>query len=773
TLTLSLGEEADLHYFSTIIEYDNDLLEYLTTENIGITDPGLHIDGHVATGKVGVGVSRADSTPISEAGDFMEVTFRLKSKADPGSLTFTFLDPEMSDSAGDPIAVQLGDPDPLPILEGIGEAELLNPSHSTITEGEAFLAEGRVYAGGISGDGVREEELEAWVGIHSTSAHPETWPESAWIRVQPAEAPEEASESDVEEYSYFRADVADRKEAGEWHLSIRTRLEGESWHYGGLESFSSGGTTTLPALSVEPQPDWRYDLAAWEFESGQLTPERFVMGNDTSKIHVQGMPPLDEPVQTSESDGVTWLDTNGWQPVDGMEKALTVVVTTDGFVDLQLSSSHTGTSAGPAGFQVQLSTDGEVWEDLDGGAIDLAAESTVHLENLELDKKWEGLGRLWIRWHNTSEERIDGDESPISNGSYHRIGRIRLTGKNPDPVRTDVWPGDANGDGEVNAEDVLLLGYYWRAHGPEPAYGFLEFTPRKVEQWIPAEATAADTDGNGVVDHRDLKAIGLNFGGREPEESESREKQETLAATAEVSEFGPLQLALPALETGEEIDVSFRIPRRESFQGVAFRLRMDSDQTPWELSLGTLPGPAEGLNRDGQLITFTHQAEHFAEAAWGLPGREETLTDYEMATVRIRATEAWQAPPVLSLEWFSVARSDGTVERLDLEGVEMSLSEAAPPNLDLPGEEEITLYQNYPNPFYPETTIRYYLPEPQPVRLDVYDLNGRRVATLVRENRPAGLHSLQFDAGSLASGIYFVRLQSGRLSEVRKMVVVR
>jgi len=83
------------------------------------------------------------------------------------------------------------------------------------------------------------------------------------------------------------------------------------------------------------------------------------------------------------------------------------------------------------------------------------------------------------------------------------------------------------------------------------------------------------------------------------------------------------------------------------------------------------------------------------------------------------------------------------------------------------------LHQNYPNPFNPTTQIRFVLAEASNVQLEVYNMLGRRVAVLVNENRPAGLHEVTFDASNLSSGIYNYRIKAGNFSEVRKMMLVK
>ncbi|AXJ00062.1 Por secretion system C-terminal sorting domain-containing protein [Cyclonatronum proteinivorum] len=86
---------------------------------------------------------------------------------------------------------------------------------------------------------------------------------------------------------------------------------------------------------------------------------------------------------------------------------------------------------------------------------------------------------------------------------------------------------------------------------------------------------------------------------------------------------------------------------------------------------------------------------------------------------------------------------------------------------------QVSLNQNYPNPFNPTTQIQFTLPVSDQVRLEVYNLMGQRVATLINDTVSAGTHTVTFDAGSLASGMYLYRLQSGSVNLTRKMMLVR
>lgn len=96
---------------------------------------------------------------------------------------------------------------------------------------------------------------------------------------------------------------------------------------------------------------------------------------------------------------------------------------------------------------------------------------------------------------------------------------------------------------------------------------------------------------------------------------------------------------------------------------------------------------------------------------------------------------------------------------------------SAPVQGELP--EAVALRQNYPNPFNPTTQIDYELPESADVRLEVYNVQGQRVATLLNGRQAAGAHTLRFDASSLASGVYLYRLQTGGNIITRSMTLIK
>ncbi len=83
------------------------------------------------------------------------------------------------------------------------------------------------------------------------------------------------------------------------------------------------------------------------------------------------------------------------------------------------------------------------------------------------------------------------------------------------------------------------------------------------------------------------------------------------------------------------------------------------------------------------------------------------------------------------------------------------------------------LYPCYPNPFNPTTRIEYRTSQKDVVHLEVFDLLGREVATLVNEVKGPGKHAAKFDGSGCASGEYFCRLQTGDFVRTKRVILLR
>ena len=86
---------------------------------------------------------------------------------------------------------------------------------------------------------------------------------------------------------------------------------------------------------------------------------------------------------------------------------------------------------------------------------------------------------------------------------------------------------------------------------------------------------------------------------------------------------------------------------------------------------------------------------------------------------------------------------------------------------------EYSLSQNYPNPFNPNTKIRYSIKDAGLIKIEIFDLLGRKVTTIVNEDKPAGEYVVNFNGNNLSSGIYFYKLTSGSFTQIKKMQLLK
>ncbi len=106
-----------------------------------------------------------------------------------------------------------------------------------------------------------------------------------------------------------------------------------------------------------------------------------------------------------------------------------------------------------------------------------------------------------------------------------------------------------------------------------------------------------------------------------------------------------------------------------------------------------------------------------------------------------------------------------TIKYSQLTGINTTLSEIP---------TEYKLYQNYPNPFNPRTVISYQLSVNSVTNLNVYDVLGNEVATLIKKKQNAGSYEVEFDGSNLSSGIYFYRLEvDGNVIDTKRMVLLK
>lgn len=229
-------------------------------------------------------------------------------------------------------------------------------------------------------------------------------------------------------------------------------------------------------------------------------------------------------------------------------------------------------------------------------------------------------------------------------------------------------------------------------------------------------------------------------------------------------------------------------------------LYKDGPTTNTTLDAFSLLGPADGttleLTGDGSTeavitweeatsniddVTYTWVADavdgDFSDPLLSIPadmeGAETSLTlpfsaiDQALAGLGVAEGES------VTVDWTVIAQAGDNFQLAD-ETFEITIVR----NLSTSNEvtespNRFALNQNYPNPFNPTTTISYNLPASGEVTLEVFNVTGQKVATLVNGVQSAGSHTATFDASNLSSGIYMYRLESGNSIQVRKMLLIK
>ncbi len=199
-------------------------------------------------------------------------------------------------------------------------------------------------------------------------------------------------------------------------------------------------------------------------------------------------------------------------------------------------------------------------------------------------------------------------------------------------------------------------------------------------------------------------------------------------------------------------------------------------------SIPHMDGFPNGRRLEDDVTTIELQAVGgLVLAAVGLPFDDAVAADYsDLASSQLLGALAYAAGPtandlpLLSTFPYVAPPHNGYTYLKFLTTERPPQIVANEPFLKVEVPQAFLLEQNYPNPFNPETTIRYHVAHPGSIRLEVFDLQGRRVATLVDRQQAQGTYSVQWDASQLASGTYFYRIEAnGRVYDTRKALFIK
>ena len=350
-----------------------------------------------------------------------------------------------------------------------------------------------------------------------------------------------------------------------------------------------------------------------------------------------------------------------------------------------------------------------------------------------------------------------------------------------------VWPGDTNNDGSVSSMDLLPIGIYYGEEFGGPNNPGSTWQAR--ERWLwPADGNIpariyADANGDGVVDARDVLSIGINYG----RSRDDLAPGEILAMTGMQGAWAGEYQAESGTDVHGELFVEIiedafeqgrlRLAidggaRDKHIYGLSLKLHFESDKTL--LRSHELHKQSSKLGEE--LLVFSKQPERtsFIDIALSNTRGEGFAGSGRLLELDVKhqgepgdeiAIHMKEVQAVSATGWPVVLKTD-SLRYIIGQGVTTSQ-----PDGNVPGI--FRLFQNYPNPFNPVTQITYGLPEAEQVRLDIYDVLGRHVTTLVNARQDAGYHTVSFDAGRLSSGAYIYRLQAGSYVQTRSMLFIK
>jgi len=195
-----------------------------------------------------------------------------------------------------------------------------------------------------------------------------------------------------------------------------------------------------------------------------------------------------------------------------------------------------------------------------------------------------------------------------------------------------------------------------------------------------------------------------------------------------------------------------------------FILGSNDNSLPVELVAFTARNTAEGV----QLAWRTASEQN--NAGFEVQRRSEKASEWQVLGFVRGAGTTTEAQSYSFLDNSAVGKVQYRLKQIDFDG-QFEYSNII--EVDAGAPKQFALEQNYPNPFNPSTTIRYQLPVASEVKLEVYDVLGKKIATLVNERQSAGSYQVVWNASGLSSGTYFYRLQAGTFVETKKMILVK
>ena len=329
-----------------------------------------------------------------------------------------------------------------------------------------------------------------------------------------------------------------------------------------------------------------------------------------------------------------------------------------------------------------------------------------------------------------------------------------LTGSFKANASAPAFPGDITGDKKVNLSDFIQFAQSFGKEPGQTGYNAL-----------------ADFTGDSKVNLSDFIQFAQSFGRTYIQGPSSGKLVAPVVLTYGINTQAQLQLVGRPVssDAGAIFTVDAKISKAENLQGYALRIQYDPSTLRF---ISATNGKDNLLAQDGRLAELFGTLSH----------------DPQKGEILLASTVTYGAPAegegVLARLRFSLLEEHPQGDLAHIaEGILIDGRFNADLAQNLGGRlslvpDAFALEHNYPNPFNPETTIRYAVPEAGKVTLRIYNVLGQEVATLINTDQVAGYYSVQWNGmdrlgRSVASGVYLYRMEAQNFTRVHKMLLLK
>jgi len=335
-----------------------------------------------------------------------------------------------------------------------------------------------------------------------------------------------------------------------------------------------------------------------------------------------------------------------------------------------------------------------------------------------------------------------------------------------------VWPGDTNNNRLVNQADVPPIGLFWNKTGPKRDNASIVWKGQAVEPWSPDAATYADANGDGLVNQSDVLPIGLNWG-----------RTHTQPMTAPHDLSAAASAVPPSLRTtiigdtnpGKTFWLEIHADSVANLFGIAFELLYTPNTNVHVDSMLAGKWLGDDLVFFAYLDSTAGKINLAITRKAGQGGRDGSGA---VARIKMRMSNQTTRGQITTLTLREVMANDSAGNPIQFNVINGSIitSVVSRPQAGVP--PRFALYPNVPNPFNPSTMIQYDLPEAVEIKLEIFDILGRLVRTLINQHQPAGHYSVVWDGrdergAGVASGMFFYQLSAGKFVQSRRMLLLR